>query len=253
VTKIADYLEDLSIDHLLRNQAHSPTANVYLALYTTATTDAGGGTEATGGSYAPQATTFSAAASGATSNSAAVSFTNMPAATVTHAAIVDADSGGNFLFHGPLTASKTTTAGQTLTFNIGEIDVGFTAGSAFTTYSRNVIIDRFLRNQSFTPPATVYLALYTSATDISGGGTESTGGSYARQALELDAATGGETSNTNLETFSSMPASTVTHAAILDASSGGNMMVQGALLSSEALGAGDNALFDPGEVLFTVD
>lgn len=253
MTKQSDFLEDNSIDHLLRNQSFTPTASVYLALFTTATTDAGGGTEVTGGSYAPQAITFSAAASGATSNTAAVTFTNMPAATVTHAAIVDATTGWNMLFHGALTASKTTTAGQTLTFAIGDIDVGFTAGSAWTTYSRNKIIDRFLRNQAFTPPATVYSALYTTATDIAGGGTESTGGSYARQATALDAASGGVTANTDIETFPSMPASTVTHAAILDASTSGNMMVQGALASSQALGAGDNAIFAAGDLQFTVD
>lgn len=120
---ISDYLENALINEVLRNVGYTPAATVYLALFTTATTDAGGGTEATGGSYARQAITFSAASGGATSNSGAVSFTNMPAVTITHAAIMDASTSGNMLFHGALTASKTVGAGDTLTFAVGDIDV----------------------------------------------------------------------------------------------------------------------------------
>ena len=122
---ISDYLENALINEVLRNVGYTPSATVYLALFTTATTDAGGGTEVTGGSgpYARQAITFSAASGGATSNSGAVSFAGMPAATVTHAAIMDASTAGNMLFHGALSAPKIVGAGDTLTFAIGDIDV----------------------------------------------------------------------------------------------------------------------------------
>jgi hypothetical protein len=121
VAAISDYLENALINAVLRNTAYTSPATVYLALYTTATTDAGGGTEVTGGSYARQAVTFGAPSNGVSTNSAAVSFTGMPAATVTHAGIRDALTGGNLLFHGALTASKTVGAGDTLTFAIGDI------------------------------------------------------------------------------------------------------------------------------------
>ena len=251
---MADYLEDIAIDHLLRNQSHTPTATVYLRLYTDATTDAGGGTEATGGSYAPQAITFAAAASGASTNSNLITFTSMPAGTFTHCSVTDDASGSpNFLFHGPLDASKTTTAGQDLDVGIGDIAVGFTAGSAFTDYARNIVIDRFLRNQSFTPPATVYLATYTDATTRTGGGTESTGGSYARQACALDAASSGATANTDTEDFTNMPSSTITDAAILDASTAGNMMCWGTLNSPVVVPAADTFRIAAGDLTFTVD
>lgn len=122
---LTDYLESALLDEVLRNVNYVPPATVYLALFTTATTDAGGGTEVTGGSYARQAVTFGAGAAGTglRENSAAVSFTNLPAATITHAALMDAATAGNMLVHGPLTASQTVTAGSTLTFAIGEIDV----------------------------------------------------------------------------------------------------------------------------------
>lgn len=124
---MTDYLEDKLRDHVLRNTAYASPATVYLALFTTATTDAGGGTEVAGGSYARQAVAFTAGAagSGAADNTAAESFTNMPACTVTHAALFDALAGGNMLLHAALTTPKTVAAGDTLTFAIGDIDAVF--------------------------------------------------------------------------------------------------------------------------------
>jgi hypothetical protein len=122
---MTDYLEDKVRDHVLRQIAYTAPTSVKLHLYTTATTDAGGGTEVAGGSYAGQTVTFQAGAagSGAADNSGAVSFVNMPAATVTHAAIKD--QAGNMLLHGALTAPKTVGAGDTLTFAAGDIDAIF--------------------------------------------------------------------------------------------------------------------------------
>lgn len=121
MSQLSDYLENALINEVLRNTNYTPPATVYLALFTTATTDAGGGTEVTGGSYARQAITFGAPSNGTSTNTGAVSFSNMPAATVTHAAIMDASTAGNMLFHGALTASKTVGAGDTLTFAAGDI------------------------------------------------------------------------------------------------------------------------------------
>lgn len=121
MSQLSDYLETALLNEILRNTGYTPPATVYLALFTNATTDAGGGTEVVGGSYARQAITFAAPSGGTAANSGAVSFTSMPAATVTHAAIMDASTSGNFLFHGALTASKTVGAGDTLTFAIGDI------------------------------------------------------------------------------------------------------------------------------------
>lgn len=118
---LSDHLEAALLNHVLRATAYTSPATVHLALFTTATTDAGGGTEVTGGSYARQAVTFGAPSAGAAANTVAVSFTLMPAATVTHAAIMDASTAGNMLFHGPLTASKTVGSGDTLTFAIGDL------------------------------------------------------------------------------------------------------------------------------------
>lgn len=248
---LSDYAENVVINRFLRNQAFTPPPIVYLALFSTATTDAGGGTEAVGGSYARKAITLSAAASGVSSNTASISFPNMPAGTWTHAAIIDATTGGNFLFHGPLNTSKTSVAGQTLEVAIGELDVGFTSGSNATDYLRNKIIDHMLRNQAYTPPTSIYSALYTTATSRTGGGTEASGGGYARQVMSLVAPSGGVSSNSAVVDHS-MPATTVTHMALLDASSSGNMLLQSALASPITTGAGDVIRWAIGDYDLTV-
>ena len=119
------YLKDALAAEVLKNTNYAPPATVYLALFTTATADDGTGTEVTGGSYARQAVAFGTVTDGAASNSAAESFTNMPAATITHAALYDASTAGNMLMHGALAASKVVASGDTLTFAIGDIDVAF--------------------------------------------------------------------------------------------------------------------------------
>lgn len=126
MSAMSDYLENKVLNLVLRATAFTAPATVYLALFTTATTDAGGGTEVAGGSYGRQAVTFTAPATpGVTDNSGVISFTNMPAATVTHAALFDASTAGNMLLHAALTASKTVAAGDTITFAAGDIDAIF--------------------------------------------------------------------------------------------------------------------------------
>lgn len=118
-----DFLEGKLLDHALRIASWTMPSGLWVALYTTATSDAGGGTEVTGGSYARQPVTFGAgAAANERANSAALSFPNMPAVTVTHAAIHDAVTAGNMHWHGALSSSVVMVAGNTFSFGVGEID-----------------------------------------------------------------------------------------------------------------------------------
>jgi hypothetical protein len=123
VANATTYLANALANHVLRGTAYTAPSNRRLALFTTATTDAGGGTEVTGGSYARQSVTFSAPSNGAVENTADVVFTNMPAATVTHWAIMDATTGGNMLLHGALNAPAVVSSGQDLPFVAGDIDI----------------------------------------------------------------------------------------------------------------------------------
>src|SRR5262245_10711430 len=70
----SDYLENLVIDHLFRTRTWTKPAALYVALFTAAPTDAGGGTEVTGGGYArvsvaPLDTNWNATQGGTAGNS----------------------------------------------------------------------------------------------------------------------------------------------------------------------------------------
>ena len=124
---LSDHAEALLLDWLMTNgSATRPTA-WYVALYTAAPSDSGGGTEVSGNGYAREAVTFAAATSpgGTTSNTGAVTFTASGGnwGSITHIGIHDASTGGNLLWHGAMTASKTVNDGDTLEFSIGNIDL----------------------------------------------------------------------------------------------------------------------------------
>ena len=125
MAEFTDFMENKIIDHMLRAQAYTPPATVYVALFTSAPSDAGGGTEVSGGAYARQAVTLDAASGGASSNSADITFPQATAdwGTVTHLALMDALTGGNMLMHSPLDASKTVNNGDTFKFEAGDLDV----------------------------------------------------------------------------------------------------------------------------------
>jgi hypothetical protein len=127
MSALSDFSEKLLLDWLMTNGAATRPTAWYVALYTAAPSDAGGGTEVAGNGYAREAVVFDAASSpaGTTSNTGAVSFTAAGGAwgTITHLGIFDADTGGNLLWHGALTAPKTVGDGDTLEFAIGNIDL----------------------------------------------------------------------------------------------------------------------------------
>ncbi len=121
---ISNYLENELLDHVLKNAAYTSPTTVYLALYTSNPTDADSGTECSGGSYARQSITFGSVASGGTiSNTADITYTSMPATTVTHVGIHDHVSAGNLLFHGALSSSKSVDAGDTFKISTGDLDI----------------------------------------------------------------------------------------------------------------------------------
>lgn len=117
-----------------------------------------------------------------------------------------------------------------------------------STYLRDKIIKHVLGEASYTMPTNVYLALYTNNPTIADTGTEVTGGSYARQQLSFANASGGVKVSNTSETFTSMPATTVTHWGIRDASSGGNLLYFGAFDLPIQLNATDNLPIASGDI-----
>ena len=100
-----------------------PTA-WYIALYTVAPTDGGGGTEISGNAYIREAAAMSVTGDNAT-NTGAIEW---PTATGTWGTIVavgvfDALSAGNLIAYGNLTVSKTITSGDVFRIPAGDLDI----------------------------------------------------------------------------------------------------------------------------------
>jgi len=118
----SDYLEEAIGDHVFMNVPYTSPSTLYLAVYSVAPTDAGGGTEATGGSYAREVVTFEQGASpGQYLNDVAIDFVNMPAGTWVAYGIHDHPTAGNLLTHAAPVSPKTTSAGQTLNVAAGDV------------------------------------------------------------------------------------------------------------------------------------
>lgn len=127
MSSFSDYLENKVLAHVFGGSAYTAPATLYLALYTVAPTDAGGGTEVSGGSYARQTCAFTVTGNLAT-NTAAVEW---PVATGTWGTVVavgvlDASTAGNLLAYGTLTASKTIASGDVLRIPAGDLDITLT-------------------------------------------------------------------------------------------------------------------------------
>lgn len=134
--------------------------------------------------------------------------------------------------------------------------------AAMSDYLETALINHVFRGTAYTAPSTIYVALYTSACSDSAGGTEVSGGSYARASVTANtsnwAATSsgnGTTSNVNAINFATPGASwgTVTHFGLLDASTGGNQLVCSALTASKTINSGDTVSFSPGSLTFQID
>ena len=125
--------------------------------------------------------------------------------------------------------------------------------SQATNYLENKIAEHVFGGTAYTAPATLYVALYTTAPDDTGAGTEVTGGSYARQSMAFTVTADTASNTANVE-FPKATASwgTVTHFAILDAVSAGNMLCYGTLTASKAVASGDTLRFNAGELDITV-
>jgi len=124
---------------------------------------------------------------------------------------------------------------------------------ALSAYLRDKLLDHYLKGSAFTQPTNVYVSLHTGDPGTTGA-SEASGGSYARQlaSSSFAAASGGsKASNANVD-FTSMPATTITHAGIWDSLSGGNFLSGGALAASKVVNAGDTFRLSSGQLTATL-
>lgn len=125
MAEMSNYLEDALINATLRNTTYTSPATVYVGLFTSDPTDAGSGTEVSGGSYARTAVTFGAPSNGVSTNSAAVEFPQATAnwGTVGWIGIHDAATSGNLMYHTALDVSKPISTGDIFKIAIGSLSV----------------------------------------------------------------------------------------------------------------------------------
>lgn len=129
---------------------------------------------------------------------------------------------------------------------------------SFSNYAENKVLDHIVGKTSFAMP-TAYIALSTAdPLDTGGGIAEPVGNNYARKSTagaDWAAALGGSISNANAITFNQASGSwgTISHFALFDASSGGNMIAHGQLSQSKAVANGDTPSFASGQLTITLD
>lgn len=141
---LSDYLEQKLVDWMFRQQAYTPPATVYIALYTSACSDSAAGTEVStsgtgygrvgvagslanwAGTQSAGSTTASTGTGGTTSNNNAITY-GAPTGnwgTVSHWGAHDASTAGNFLLCGTLTQAKTINNGDAApSFGAGQLTI----------------------------------------------------------------------------------------------------------------------------------
>ena len=126
--------------------------------------------------------------------------------------------------------------------------------AAMSDYLERKLLDHTLGTAAYTHPSQAYLALHTADPTDAGSGAEVSGGSYARQTIDFNAAagTGGAVTNSTAEDFTNMPACTVTHIGIWDASTSGNLLYHGAVSSSKTVASGDTISLAAGQLTVTL-
>lgn len=116
----------------------------------------------------------------------------------------------------------------------------------------NQLLDALVGNASYTVTTPIKLALVTANGSDSAGGTEVTGGSYARQNISFDAASGGQIVSTGTISFGNMPTTTVVGIELWDSGGTPKRLAYGPLTASKALVAGDTLQFAAGSVTMTL-
>jgi len=120
----SNYLETKVLDHVFGGTAYTAPSTLYLALFTTDSSESATGTEVSGGGYARQTVTFTT--SGATtSNDADVEFPTATASygTVVAVAVMDALTGGNMLAYAGLSTDKAIDTGDVFRVPSGDLDI----------------------------------------------------------------------------------------------------------------------------------
>lgn len=128
---------------------------------------------------------------------------------------------------------------------------------SFTNFSEDLVLKWLLTTGSATRPTTWYVGLFTAAPGETGGGTEVSGNNYSRTSATFSVSGTAPTSATNSSAIEFPAASaswgTITHVAIFDASTSGNMIAYATLSASKAIGTNDIFRIPASNLTVTLD
>jgi len=122
-------LESRIINFFFRNDAGTDSGTTpYLALYSVAPGETGGGTELTGNGYARIAITFGADTAGVSTNTNTLTFTAAGGAwsAIVGHGICDASTAGNVMMYEDSVAGPTLSDGDSYEFGAADITLTFT-------------------------------------------------------------------------------------------------------------------------------
>jgi hypothetical protein len=259
---LTDFAELELLDHIFENGAYSHVATVYMALLTS---DAGeGGSvagEPTGNGYARTAITFGSASARRVTQSGVVTFPQVTGSswgTLTHWAIMDASESGAMLAYGTLQTSIVTVVGNVPFIPDTETYVEINAGAA-SNYLANTVLDFMFRNQDFDPPDCHVALCDSTIVDGDNGASISSyepGGNYQRVNFNnwINAAAGALNNAAAID-FNTPDQDwpTITHGAILDAATNGNLLCYATATPNQAPKVGDPVSYPTGTYIITLN
>lgn len=125
---------------------------------------------------------------------------------------------------------------------------------SFTNYLENKVLGHVFGGVPYTAPS-LYIGLFTAAPGETGGGTEVSGNAYVRKAVTCSV-TGNVASNSatvEWPTATGTGWGTLTHLAIFDAASAGNMLAYAPLTFARDILAGDVFRIPTGNLTIDLD
>jgi len=127
---------------------------------------------------------------------------------------------------------------------------------SFANFLETELLDHVFGGNAYTAPSTLYLALHTANPDEDGSGTEvsTSGTAYARQTVTFTVSGNTATTDAVVE-FPTATANfgTVSHVAVWDALTAGNMLAYAALTTSKTIETGDVLRLPTGDLDITLD
>jgi len=132
--------------------------------------------------------------------------------------------------------------------------------SAASNYLENKVLDHVLTATSYTAPSVRYLAIFTgTAGDNLEAGTltnevSTSGSAYARTAVTFAAANAGTSATNATVTFPTATANwgTITHVAVMDALTSGNVLFYGAVTTPKTIETGDTFQVSSGNLTISL-